>query len=315
MYKCDVSVIIVNWNVCDILRNCLHSVYEETKDIKFEVIVIDNASIDNSVEMIKSEFPQVTLIQNNENRGFAAANNQGMKIALGRYVLLLNPDTIVLDGAIQKTVAYADANPDIGVTGCQVWLNENEIQKTCFSFPSVYRLLLQKTGLIRLFPHSRFFSKDIYGWWDRTTPMEVDVVSGMYMLVRREAIEQIGLMDEAYFVYAEETDWCYRFKKAGWRCFFTPIARIIHLDGGSKSTEKISVRMFVQQQKSLLIFYRKNLGVISWMEAKIIYIFAMLVRYSIFLFGNLINQNDKSSKKAAQSLAALKFHIAGVYPE
>jgi len=311
----DVSIIIVNWNTRDILRGCLRSVYTQTQDIKFEVIVVDNASSDNSAEMVTQEFPQVTLIANAENRGFAKANNQGMRIASGRYVLLVNPDTIVLEGAIQKTVSFADKYSDIGVLGCQVWLNEKDIQQTCFSFPSIFGLIMQEAGLRGLFPQSRFFSRVKYGWWDRTTQMDVDVVSGMYMLVRREAIEQVGLMDEDYFVYAEETDWCYRFWKAGWRCVFTPEARIIHLDGGSKSTAQISVRMFVQHQKSLLIFYKKQRGRATWVIAKMCYIFSMLLRSFAFSCLSYFNKNSTFSKKTDQSLAALRFNLFGVEPK
>ncbi len=311
----DVSVIIVNWNTREILRNCLRSVYEQTQDVSFEVIVIDNASSDGSAEMVKQEFPQVLLINNSENRGFAAANNQGLEIAKGRYNLLLNPDTIVLERAIQKSVAFADRHPNVAVVGCQVWLNENEIQKTCLAFPSLVQFVIQKIGLRRMFPRSRVFGRTNYGWWDRRTPMDVDVVSGMFMLVRREAIEQVGVMDEAYFIYAEETDWCCRFRKAGWRCVFTPTARIIHLEGGSKSTEQTSVRMFVQQQKSLLIFHRKQCGRLSWMVVKAIYILSMLVRYVVFSALSFFKQDGKASKQVTQSLAALKFHLFGCEPK
>jgi GT2 family glycosyltransferase len=297
----DVSILIINWNTRDILRGCLRSVYEQTREINFEVIVIDNASSDGSAEMVKKEFPQIVLIENHDNRGFAAANNQGMKIAKGRYVLLLNPDTIVLDGAIQKSVAYAE--------------DDSTIQQTCFRFPSVGNLILQKSGLCRLFPRSGVFGREKMVGWNRDTEREVDVVSGMFMLVRREAIEQVGLMDEAYFVYAEETDWCVRFHKAGCRCVFTPLARIIHLDGGSKSTEQISVKMYVQQQKSLLIFFKKQRGRASWIVAKMVYILSMLVRYAVFSGLSVLEQGGNFSKKAAQSLAALKFHLFGTEPE
>lgn len=311
----DVSIIIVNWNTRDIVRDCLKSVYERTHGIDYEVIVVDNASADGSTDMVKEEFPQTILIANFDNRGFAAANNQGMKIAKGRYVLLLNPDTIILDGAIQKSVSYADGHPDIGVLGCQVWLNEDQIQRTCFSFPSVYGLILQLLGLPRLLPRSRAFGWIDYGRWDRTTPMDVDVVSGMFMLVRRQAIEQVGLMDEDYFVYAEETDWCHRIKKAGWRCAFTPDARIIHLDGGSKSTDLVKVKMYVQMQKSILIYYKKRCGFISWLFAKLITILAMSSRYVAFSVLLLVWKNDIYSKKASQSLAALKYHLSGIEPQ
>jgi GT2 family glycosyltransferase len=311
----DVAIIIVNWNTCDILRNCLKSIYEQTREITFEVIVVDNASNDTSADMVKSEFPQAILISNSDNHGFAAANNQGMAIAKGRYVLLLNPDTIILDGAIQKTMDYAEKHSEAAVVGCQIWLNKNEIQRTCFAFPSVSGLLMQKMGLRCLFPRSHAFGWIDYGWWDRETQMDVDVVSGMFMLVRREAINQVGLMDEAYFVYAEETDWCWRFWKAGWHCVFTPIARIIHRDGGSKSTEQVSVKMYVQQQKSLLIFYRKQRGWFSWSIAKVIYILSMVIRYAVFGVASFLTRDENFSKKTAQSLAALKFHCFGVEPQ
>ncbi|MBV5329105.1 MAG: glycosyltransferase family 2 protein [Chlorobium sp.] len=311
----DVSIIIVNWNTIEILRGCLFSVYLQTHDVRYEVFVIDNASADSSAEMVKIEFPQVKLIENSENRGFAAANNQGMRIANGRYVLLLNPDTIILDGAIQKSVELADKRPDIGVLGCQVWLNEHEIQKTCFAFPTIWGALLQETGLLRMLPHSRIFGSAYYGWWDRKSEMDVDVVSGMFMLVRQEAIQEVGLMDEDYFVYAEETDWCFRFHKAGWRCVFSPIAKIIHLDGGSKSTALIKNKMFVQMQKSMLIFHLKQHGWWAWIARKGLYIFSMFFRYIIYSMMSLLSQHHNIQKKIDQSRAAINFHLLGIEPK
>lgn len=311
----DVSVIIVNWNTRDMLRDCLRSVYVQTQGVLFEVIVIDNHSSDGSSLMVRSEFPQVILIENLKNRGFAAANNQGMKIAQGRYLLLLNPDTLVLDHAIQKTIEYADHHFDVGVVGCQVWENENTIQRTCFGFPSVLNLLIQKSGLRRVFPRSRFWTREQMGWWDRNSEQDVDVVSGMFMLVRRPAIDQVGLMDEDYFVYAEEADWCYRFSRAGWRRVFVPIARIIHRDGGSKSTAQISVKMFVQQQRSILIFHKKHLGMGSWLASKMIFLGSMVIRWILFGLLSILGIGRNSPNKAAQSLAAVSFHLFGVEPQ
>ncbi|MBN2455617.1 MAG: glycosyltransferase family 2 protein [Sedimentisphaerales bacterium] len=308
----DISIIIVNWNTCDYLRDCLQSVYEQTKDICFEVIVIDNASTDGSATMVKEKFPQTILLENSENRGFAAANNQGMVIADGRYVLLLNPDTIVVDRAIKKTMDFADLHPDVGMVGCQVLENETKIQRTCFAFPSLCNLILQKAGLRRLFPRSCFFGRVNMGWWDRKTERDVDVVSGMFMLVRHEAIEQVGLMDEDYFVYAEETDWCFRFWQAGWRRVFTPAGRIIHRDGGNKSTDNARVKMYVQLQKSMMIFYRKNRGLFTWMIAKIIYSVEMLARTVFWKMVSLIQNKDRARLETQQSLAALKFHLFGI---
>ncbi|MBN1816832.1 MAG: glycosyltransferase family 2 protein [Sedimentisphaerales bacterium] len=292
----DVSVIIVNWNTAQITCGCLASVYEQTRDVSFEVIVVDNASSDGSAERIQQQFPQVILIENTENRGFAAANNQGMAVAQGRYVLLLNPDTVVLDGAIQKAIAFAERHPEAAVVGCQVWENESKLQPTCFSFPSLGGLFLRTIGLSRMFPKSRLWAGEMLGWWDRTTEREVDVVSGMFMLVRSEAIQQVGRMDETYFIYAEETDWCWRFKKAGWKCLFTPEARIIHLDGGGKSTDQLSIRMFVQLHKSLLIFFRKNRGVLSFMLAKLFFVLCMGLRTIVWRLLSLGGRKDRVHK-------------------
>ncbi len=225
----DVSVIIVNWNTRDVLRDCLLSVYDQTSEIEYEVIVIDNASIDDSVSMVRAEFPQVYLIENSENRGFAAANNQGMEIAKGQYVLLLNSDTIILDNAISKTLEFAKDRPNASVVGCKVLNPDRTLQPTCFMFPSVFNRLLFTTYLYKIFPRSRFFGRERMSWWDRKDEQEVDVVTGCFMMVRQEAIKRVGMMDTQFFMYAEEIDWCYRFYKAGWKNLYTPAPQIIHL--------------------------------------------------------------------------------------
>jgi GT2 family glycosyltransferase len=301
----DVSVIIVNWNTASITCGCLKSVYEQTLGLEFEVIVVDNASHDGSAARIRREFPQAILIENTENRGFAAANNQGIAAARGRYVLLLNPDTIVLDGAIQKALRFADRNPKAAVVGCQVWESETRIQPTCFSFPSVWGLILRTLGLSRLFPGSPIFGKAMLSAWDRKTEREVDVVSGMFMLVRSEAIRQVGFMDEAYFIFAEETDWCWRFKRAGWRCIFTPEARIIHLDGGGKSTGQLSIPMYVQLHKSLLIFFKKRRGLASYIAARAFFVLCMLLRTAAWGTLCLCRQGKRSLHQYRQSYAVL----------
>jgi GT2 family glycosyltransferase len=310
----DVSVIVVNWNTRDALRACLASVARETNDVRHETFVVDNASADGSAEMARGEFPWATLIANAENRGFAAANNQALRRASGRYALLLNPDTTVLDGAIGKAVRIADADPTIGALGCQVLIREGEIQNTCFRFSSVFDQLLLATGLANWMPASWFGGGPALRNWDRRSARDVDVVSGMFMLVRRESIERVGLMDEAYFVYAEEADWCFRMRRAGWRCVFTPQARIIHHDGGGKSTSQIRARMYVQLQKSMLIFHRKNLGRLSWLAAKTIYVVADAARMAWFRAAALVARRDGARDKARCAAAALRWHLFGTEP-
>jgi GT2 family glycosyltransferase len=316
----DVSIVIVNWNARDYLRDCLRSIMEQTRACTYEVIVADNASTDGSQEMLRSEFPAVRAILNEENHGFAGGNNQGISAARGRYVLLLNPDTLVLDGAIDKCVAYSDAlrEKDVGMLGCQVWEDADTIQKTCFRFPSPLNTLLTMLGLTRRYSNSKFLSRSDMGWWDRRDEREVDVVSGMFMLARREAIDQVGLMDESYFMYAEEADWCYRFWKAGWKCLFTPRARIMHLEGGGKSTQRsalVSANMYVQLQKSLLRFHRKNRGLLSWALAQAIYGIVMPIRSAVFGVMAAIGRGERWRLKSLQAIAATRYHLLRIEPQ
>jgi GT2 family glycosyltransferase len=246
----DVSVIIVNWNTCDLLRQCLRSVFDQGSS-NHEVIVVDNGSSDDSVNMVRQEFSRVKLLANQKNRGFAAANNQGIGLAKGRYILLLNSDTIILDRAIEKTIVYADKHPDTAVTGCRVLNPDRTLQSSCFMFPSILNWFLFSTYAYRLFPRNRFFGREQMTWWMRDDSREVDVVTGCYMLVRKEALDQVGTMDERFFMYAEETDLCYRFKAKGWKNRFTPDAEIVHIGGASAiklgaNRARVSNRSFVR---------------------------------------------------------------------
>jgi len=316
----DVSVVIVNWNTRDILRNCLKSIYEQTGDVALEVIVIDNASSDGSAEMVRKNFPKVSLIENSENRGFAAANNQGITIAKGRYVLLLNSDTIILDNAIDKTLSFADAHPEAGVVGCQVWENSETIQMTCFRFPSVFNLFLSAFWLNKIFKHNRILGREWMLWWGRDSEREVDVISGSFMFVRRKAIDEAGLMDEDYFLYYEETDWCYRFANAGWKILFWPGAKILHWHGGRNSSKQEALKMFVQFQKSLLIFFRKHYGWLNCITARLLLIMSFGLRCCSWILvvslKRLLGNNiDSGKEKLIKHWVAFKFCAFGAVPE
>jgi GT2 family glycosyltransferase len=296
----NLSIIIVNWNTQDILRDCLRSIYEQGGEIDLEVIVIDNASTDGSVEMVKKDFPQVTLIENSQNRGFAAANNQGIDISKGRYVLLLNSDTVVLDNAIAKTVAFADSHPKAAIVGCRVLNPDQTLQPTCFMFPSILNMLLSSSYLYKLFPRSKFFGREQMTWWDRNDIKEVDVVTGCFMLIRQKAIQQVGTMDEQFFMYGEETDWCYRFKQAGWKILFTPCAEIIHL--GGQSAQKRATTMVVQLRKSILQFMKKHHGPLVYRIACLLTVIFLAVRLPIWsviaLFQRAQNSEAAIKKRA-----------------
>lgn len=295
----DISVIIVSWNTRDILRDCLASVYAQTTGAEYEAIVVDNASSDGSAAMVKAEFPQVILIENTENKGFAAANNQGIQIAKGRYVLLLNSDTIVLDGAIQKTLQFAEQRPDAAVVGCRVLNPDRTLQPTCFMFPSLLNLCLSSTYLYKIFPKNRFFGRERMTWWNRSDVRPVDVVTGCFMLVRREAIEQVGMMDEAYFMYAEETDWCWRFKKAGWQNLFFPDAQIIHL--GGQSSKQVRVAMTIQLRRAILQFMKKNRGPVQYYIGSFLVVLFFLLRIPYWLAVSLIPEQRQRALDMAKA--------------
>lgn len=225
----DISVIVVNWNTRDLLAQCLRSVYATAGDLALEVLVVDNASSDGSVAMVRQDFSQVRLICNEENVGFARANNQALAACRGRYALLFNSDAIALPGSLAALVALTDAHPDAGIVGAKLVNADGSFQASYTDFPSLHSELLILTGLGRL----------LFGSWypshspaQSRSPRPVDYVEGACLLVRREAWEQVGGMDEDYFMYAEEVDWCYRMRQAGWQIYYAP-APITHLGGGS----------------------------------------------------------------------------------
>ncbi len=312
--QADVSIVVVNWNTRDILRDCLHSIENETRT-SHEIIVVDNASNDASASMVAKEFPDVALVVNDTNRGFAAANNQGIPNAKGRYVLLLNPDTIILDGAIDRMIEWCDARTDVGCAGCQVMETETKIQQTCFSDPSPMNTFLIETGLHRLFPRSTFFGHPAYSWWDRRSEKDVDVVSGMFMLIPRSVLDTVGLLDEAFFVYAEEADLCRRIRRAGFRCVFAPVARIVHLDGGSKSTSQISQQMHVQLQKSLLLYIKKHHGVAGVALTRTILITSNFVRWVLFGLIALLSGSAELQARAHLARISLAYLVLGDGPK
>jgi GT2 family glycosyltransferase/peptidoglycan/xylan/chitin deacetylase (PgdA/CDA1 family) len=314
----DVSIIIVNWNTKELLRDCLTSIFNQAGNVDYKVIVVDNGSIDGSPDMMKEAFPQVTLIENSENRGYAAACNQGIKIADGTYVLLLNSDTLICDSAVEKTVRYANEHPRVGIVGCQVWESQDKIMMTCFRFPSLTNVLLYASGLSKLFKYNHIFGRERMRWWRRDSERQVDVVTGVFMLVRREAIDQVGLMDEGYFFYSEEVDWCYRFAKAGWTRMFWPDARIIHVGGGAQSSRKVPEKAYVHLAKGKLRFFRKHRGFLCYLVARALLLVLFLLKYCLWTGASITTL--KSGERAAHRVqrrkawCALKFVAFGVEP-
>jgi GT2 family glycosyltransferase len=266
----DLSIIIVNWNTRDLLAQCLRSIYDTVSNLSFEVIVVDNASTDGSQEMVWQEFPNVSLIANTENLGFAKANNQAIRRNQGRYVLLLNSDTFVRENTIERVVAFMDTHPEAGMAGCKLLYGDGHLQPSCSTFPTLFTEFCIATGLDRLFSKSSLFGKYRMTYWDFDDVREVDVIMGAFMLVRAIAIDEVGLMDEDYFMYSEEVDWCYQFKEKRWKIYFYPDVEAVHLWGGS--IKRIRVKMLIQMYCSRIAFFRKyygrqSTGLLKWTVA------------------------------------------------
>ncbi len=259
----DLGIVIVNYNTCELLRRCLETVFASV-GVMFRVCVVDNASPDESAVMVAREFPQVMLIANTENVGYPAANNQGLR-ALGfggdgatapRYALLLNPDTELPSDALQQVVALMEARPELGALGPKLVRPDGSLDLACRrSFPSPEVSFYRMVGLSRLFPKSRRFGRYNLTYLDPDEEAEVDSVVGAFMLVRREVIVQVGLLDESFFMYGEDLDWAFRIKQAGWRILYTPQVTVLHV---KRAASRQSSRARVEFWRAMEIFYRKH---------------------------------------------------------
>lgn len=308
----DVSVVIVNWNTRDILHDCLCSIHRETRDIDFEVIVVDNASSDDSAAMVRKEFPGVRLIVNDTNRGFAAANNQGMHVARGRYYLLLNSDTVMLDGAIQKTTAFADEHPEAGLVGCRVQRADGTLSQTAIMYPSLLNIALGLLRLDQYFPRHWFFDRERMGDWGYDTERDVPTLGGCFLFLRREALVDVGGFDEKYFMFAEEMDLCRRLKKGGWRLLFFPGAEIRHLHGAS--ARLVPDRMQVQRRKSLLMFLTDSRGPVTAWVANLMYLAGTLVRLPFWMVWSIRRVEGYNRPVTLSAMwHVLKFHLKAVF--
>jgi N-acetylglucosaminyl-diphospho-decaprenol L-rhamnosyltransferase len=261
----DLAVVIVNYNVCDLLRRCLMTVAASTGELNYQVCVVDNHSPDGSVAMIRAEFPQVKLIANRDNVGYPAANNQGLK-ALGatdpdpakrpRYCLLLNPDTEVPPDAFATLVAYLDQHASIGVIGPRLVMLNGRLDLACRrAFPTPEVALYRMAGLSRLFPNSPRFGRYNMTFLDEHETAEVDSVVGAFMMVRRAAIDQVGLMDERFWMYGEDLDWSKRIKDAGWQVVYHPAVTVLHV---KRASSRQSRRAQIEFYRAMLIFYYKH---------------------------------------------------------
>ena len=266
------SIIIVSWNTVRLLEDCLASILANPPTSTFEIWVVDNTSTDGSPAMVRARFPQAHLIENRENVGFARANNQAIQRCTGKYLLLLNPDTLVESGALQALVDFLDKNSEAGAAGARILNPDGSLQISSWPRPTLSRELWRLFHLDSLLPYAEYTLTK----WETHQVQEVDVLLGACVLLRKDVLVQVGLLDEDYFMYSEEVDLCYRIQRAGWRLFWVPQAEVIHF--GGQSTQQVPTQMFLNLYHGKIKYFRKHYGWLATQIYKLILMIAALSR-------------------------------------
>jgi GT2 family glycosyltransferase len=252
----EITIIIVSWNSKDYLAQCLASIHASAPRRSFKIVVVDNGSSDGTVAFLQAHYPEIRCLENKENRGFAAANNQAIRLANSRYVLLLNPDTLVRTGALDAMAEMLDGDESVWAVGPSVLNADGTRQQTGVRYPTNWNVFVESFFLDRLFPNTRLFGRHKEFYEDATKPRAVDYVQGACLLVTSRAIQSVGILDERFFMYFEETDWCYRMTHAGGRVCYCPAARVVHF--GGNAVGHFDEQRLVYYHRSLLLFYRKH---------------------------------------------------------
>ena len=296
------SIVVVSWNTRELLLDALGTVLP--LPVSGEVLVVDNASEDGSAEAVEGRFPSVRLLRNETNLGFAGGVNVGLRAALGRYVLLLNSDTRVLSDALAQLLAYAEAHPRAGIIGPRVLNEDGTLQESRFRFPSLLNLLLAASYLYQLFPSSPRWNRERLAGLDPDQPAAVDAVSGCCFLMRKDLLEKIGLLDEAFFMYAEETDLCWRARRAGYEVHYAPVGEIVHLGGGSSRLARR--RNFLEFRRSILRFFAKHHGRGQAELARVLLIAFLVLRLPYWALG-AVRGRDEAREQMANYVAGIRF--------
>jgi hypothetical protein len=300
-----VSIIIVSYNTREILGNCLEALYRYGTGSDMEVIVADNDSRDDSIAMVKERFPEVRLIANKRNLGFAAANNQAFLQAHGRYIILLNPDAYIGPSSISNAVQFMDKHTECGLCGGKIISPEGRLEPSARRFPSPISKILTLSGLSARFPSSPFFNGHEFGGFAHDHPLEVDWVPGTFTIVRKTTLDDIGTFDERFFMYYEETDLCLRVRKAGWKIFFIPDAEVMHIGGASSKTrkdktfDKAGSQVLSFRMRSEWLYYRKNSGLAAVIASSGLELLWYVIRYTKNL---ILPSGDAQKKRTAASV-------------
>ena len=293
----SLSICIVTFQACDYLRECLRSVYKSPPDGKFEIIIVDNHSTDGTTVMLEEEFPEVKLILNPTNMGFTAPMNQALKAGCGEYLLLLNPDTLIQPQAFNRLIAFMEDHPEVGICSPKVLNNDGSLQKPCRRGESrPWAVFTYFLGLSTLFPNSKLFGEYLMSYKDENETHEVAGVSGSCMLIRRKVVSQIGYLDERFFAYQEDADYCFQARKAGWKIYYVPTAQITHF-GGQGGSRVQPYRSIFEWHRSYWLYYRKNLAADYFFLFNWLYYLAMLVKLLLALLINLVRREKSAGRQ------------------
>ena len=288
------SICILNWNTKKLLRDCLVSIYNDSRKAEWEILVVDNASEDDSVSMVETEFPRVRLIVTRENLGFARGNNLALEQARGKYLLLLNSDTWVEPGAVAKLIAFMERHPKVGVAGPKLLNADGSLQLSCGVTPSLKTEIVNKLLLHNLFP---FFK---LGLWNHSEARAVGWVAGACFMVRRKVVEEVGPLDPEFFMCYEDLEWCMRIGRAGWKIFYYPRSRVLHLKG--RSIQKDFRRILVVSQQSLFYLYQKHFSHAHLSILRLLTVLEMVLRF--FIWAHLFLLFPGRRKEGRQRLHA-----------
>ncbi|MGA2071877.1 MAG: glycosyltransferase family 2 protein [Terriglobia bacterium] len=298
----DISVVIVAWNAKHYLELCLESLEKAPPRRSMETLVVDNASTDGTSEMVEARFPWVKLIKSPENLGFAKGNNLAIRQCQGRYIALVNPDVIVFPGCLDALSDFLDQNPKVGNVGPRVFEPDMSMQSTCRRFPTLWNNFCSASGLAAGFKKSRFFAGEHMFYFPHDRTLAVDVLVGCFSMIRREAFESVGLLDEGLFMYGDDVDWCRRAWKAGWEVVFYPGARAIHDRG--KITAPYPVRFAVAQQRSILYYWSKYHSAFGVLGIRGILLFHHALRYTLAVLSGLGRPKTRSQSEDRRQISA-----------
>jgi GT2 family glycosyltransferase len=288
-----VSVVVVSWNTCQLTLNCVRSLENSRKLLSTEIIVVDNASSDDTVEQLRRQFPHVHVIENRENLGFARGNNVGLKLCTGRYVALINSDVVVPEGCLEKMVLYLEENARIGMLGPKMILRDGSIGKSVYASPTVWNWFCNAVGLSSLFKHSKLFANFELADFDYHKTQDVDTLTGWFWLVRSSALEEVGVLDDQFFMYGEDIDWPKRFRKAGWRVTYYSEAGAFHYCGAS--SDRAPTRFYVEMNRANLQYFRKHHGSFGVLGFWLAMWIQQLVRVLAYCFVYLFRQKQRAA--------------------